>query len=149
VGKHSLTADDDDVADGASADLVADDSPSQFDVEEFWLDEIVVVAAVGAVDMLTAPRLTEAIGVAAAKSPAEMIVDLSKVEFLASAGISVLMAAQAKLPPNARFGVVADGPATNRPITLLGIEITLYRTLDDALQDSAARAGKTTVGYGP
>jgi anti-sigma B factor antagonist len=135
MAKHSLTADDDDITDGASSDLVADDFPGQLDVEEFWLDQIVVVAAVGAVDMLTAPRLTEAIGVAAAKSPAGMIVDLSGVEFLASAGMSVLVAAHARLTPNARFGVVADGPATNRPITLLGIEITLYRTLDDALQD--------------
>jgi anti-sigma B factor antagonist len=138
MAKHSLTPDDDDVTNGASAasaDVVADDFPSQLDVEEFWLDQIVVVAAVGAVDMFTAPRLTEAIGVAAAKSPAGMVVDLSKVEFLASAGICVLMAAHAVLTPNARFGVVADGPATNRPITLLGIEITLYRTLDDALQD--------------
>jgi anti-sigma B factor antagonist len=135
MGKHSLTPDDDDVIDGASADLVADDFPSQLDVEEFWLGQIVVVAAVGGVDMLTAPRLTEAIGVAAAKSPAGVIVDLSKVEFLASAGMSVLIAAQDDVTPHARFGVVADGPATGRPIRIFGSEITLYRTLDDALQD--------------
>ena len=75
MAKHSLTPDDDDVTNGASAasaDVVADDFPSQLDVEEFWLDQIVVVAAVGAVDMFTAPRLTEAIGVAAAKSPAAL-----------------------------------------------------------------------------
>jgi anti-sigma B factor antagonist len=135
MAKHSLTPNDDDVIDRASAGLVADDLPSQLDIEEFWVDQIVVVAAVGAVDMLTAPRLTEAIGVAAAKSPAGVIVDLSKVEFLASAGMSVLIAAHAKLSPNARFGVVADGPATGRPLRLVGLEITLYRTLDDALQD--------------
>jgi anti-sigma B factor antagonist len=135
MARGSPTPDDNSVIGGAAADLAADDSPSQLDVEEFWLDQIVVVAAVGAVDMLTAPRLTEAIGVAAAKSPAGMIVDLSGVEFLASAGMSVLVAAHARLTPHARFAVVADGPATSRPIRLVGIEITLYRTLDDALQD--------------
>jgi anti-sigma B factor antagonist len=33
------------------------------------------------------------------------------------------------------FGVVADGPATHRPLTLLGINelMTLSRTLDDAV----------------
>jgi anti-sigma B factor antagonist len=125
MGKHSSAAD------GADAFL----SQDELDVEEYWLDQVVVVAAAGVVDMLTAPRLTEAISVAAAKSPAGVIVDLSKVDFLASAGITVLVAAHAKVTPNARFGVVADGPATSRPITLLGIEITLYRTLQDALDD--------------
>lgn len=125
MGKHSSPADDANAFPGHD----------ELEVEEFWLDRIVVVAAAGAVDIVTAPRLTEAISVAAAKSPAGMIVDLSKVDFLASAGISVLVAAHAKVTPNARFGVVADGPATSRPITLLGIEITLYRTLQDALDD--------------
>jgi anti-anti-sigma regulatory factor len=79
--------------------------------------------------------LNEAIAAAAAKSPAGLIIDLSKVDFLATAGISVLVTARTNVTPTARFGVVADGPATSRPITLLGIEITLYRTLDDALHD--------------
>jgi anti-sigma B factor antagonist len=90
---------------------------------------------VGAVDMVTAPRLTEAIGVAAGKSPAGVIVDLSKVDFLASAGMGVIVAAHAQVAPNARFGVVADGPATSRPMTSIGLEITLYPTLADALDD--------------
>lgn len=125
MGKHSAAADD---ADAFS-------SQDGLEVEEYWLDQIVVLAAAGAVDMLTAPRLTEAIGVAAAKSPAGVIVDLSRVDFLASAGISVLVAAHAEVTPNARFVVVADGRAASRPITLVDIEITLYRTLEDALHD--------------
>jgi anti-sigma B factor antagonist len=36
-----------------------------------------------------------------------------------------------------RFGIVADGAATSRPIRLLGINriLTLYPTLDDALRE--------------
>jgi anti-sigma B factor antagonist len=36
-----------------------------------------------------------------------------------------------------RFGIVAEGPATSRPIRLLGIDVipALYPTLDDALRD--------------
>jgi anti-sigma B factor antagonist len=125
MGKHSLRADH---VDGFS-------SLDELDVKEYWLDHIVVVEAVGVVDMLTTPALSEPIGVAAAKSPAGVIVDLSKVDFLASAGINVLVAAHAEVTSNARFGVVAEGPATSRPITLPGVEITLYPTLKDALQD--------------
>jgi anti-sigma B factor antagonist len=135
MGEQSLTTKDGVAA--VAADR-ADDvlrSQEELHVEESWVDQIVVITAVGVVDMLTAPRLMESIGVAAAKSPAGMIVDLSKVDFLASAGMSVLIAAHAEVAPNARFGVVADGPATSRPIRLVGLEITLYRTLDDALED--------------
>lgn len=107
------------------------------DVKEHWRDRVVVVAASGTVDGLTAPQLTEAIRLAAAQSPAAVIIDLSKVDFLASAGLSVLTATHTEVTPHARFGVVADGPATSRPITLLGIDsvVTLYRTLDEALHD--------------
>jgi anti-sigma B factor antagonist len=114
------------------------DSPAVndgFDVKEHWVDKVVVVAVSGTVDMLTAPRLAGAIATAAAKSPAAVIVDLRKVEFLASAGMSVLVAAHSDVTPTAGFGVIADGPATSRPITLVGLDsvFALYSTLDDAL----------------
>lgn len=107
------------------------------DVEEYWRDRVVVVAVSGTVDMLTAAQLSEAIGVAASQLPAGVVVDLSKVDFLASVGMSVLVAAHEEVTPTARFGVVAEGPVTRRPISLLGLDqvITLYRTLDDAVHD--------------
>jgi anti-sigma B factor antagonist len=55
-------------------------SQNGLNVEEYWRDQIVVIAAAGTVDMLSAPRLTDAIAVAAAKSPAGIIVDLSNVD---------------------------------------------------------------------
>jgi anti-sigma B factor antagonist len=110
-------------------------SQDELEVQESWVDRVVVLAAVGTVDLLTAPQLNKAIAAAAAKSPAGLIIDLSKVDFLATAGVSVPVTARTNVTPTARFGVVADGPATSRPITLLGIEITLFRTLDDALHD--------------
>jgi anti-sigma B factor antagonist len=121
----------------AQGDADAGAGRDGLDLEEYWADRVVVVAAAGTVDTLTAPQLTEAIGVAAAQSPAAVIIDLSKVDFLASAGMSVLVAANEQVTPHARFGVVADGPVTRRPMTLVGLDsvITLYRTLDDALHD--------------
>lgn len=118
----------------------ASGSPPQSDKDEFSTHEsevegLAVVAVSGSVDMLTAPGLAEAIESALAKKPKGLIVDLSKVEFLGSAGISVLMKTRDNLGESTPFCVVADGPATHRPLTLLGINelMSLCRRLDDAV----------------
>ena len=104
-------------------------------IEESRIREISVVSVAGTVDMLTAPQLEEAIGAAAKSSPRAVVVDLSAVEFLASAGMGVLVAAHDELSPAVGFAVVADGPATSRPLKLVGIAdvVGLYATLDEAL----------------
>jgi anti-anti-sigma factor len=115
-------------------------SPPQSDKDDFSTHEsevegLAVVAVSGSVDMLTAPGLTEAIDSALAKKPKGLIVDLLKVEFLGSAGISVLMKTRDNLGESIPFCVVADGPATHRPLTLLGINelMSVCRRLDDAV----------------
>ncbi|OBK22830.1 anti-anti-sigma factor [Mycobacterium asiaticum] len=110
-----------------------------FEVEQNETDGAVVLAVAGEVDMLSAPQLAEAIRTALAPKPAALIVDLTKVEFLASAGLSVLVNGQAEVVPPTRFAVVADGPATSRPIKLMGIDsvLSLHRTLDNALSWAA------------
>jgi anti-sigma B factor antagonist len=109
-----------------------------FEVGNYQEGEAVVLAVSGEVDMLSAPQLAEAINTALAAKPAALIVDLSKVEFLASAGMSVLVSAQADSAPT-RFAVVAHGAATSRPIKLMGIDrvFPLYSTLDSALSNVA------------
>jgi anti-sigma B factor antagonist len=104
-----------------------------------WLGRIAVVAVSGDVDMLTAPKLAEAITAAALQEPAALIVDLSGVRFLASAGMAVLISAHQALAPPSRFGVVADGPVTGRPLTLVGVDtiVAVYPTLAEAVNDSA------------
>ncbi|ORA22525.1 STAS domain-containing protein [Mycobacterium aquaticum] len=104
-------------------------------VEERRDGDISVVAVSGTVDMLTAPRLEEAIRTATKSSPSAVVVDLSGVDFLASAGMGVLVASHNALQPAMRFAVVADGPATSRPLKLVGIDdvVELFATLDEAL----------------
>jgi anti-anti-sigma factor len=118
----------------------ASGSPPQFDKGDFNTEEsevegLAVVAVSGSVDMLTAPGLAEAIDSALAKKPKGLIIDLLKVEFLGSAGISVLMKTRDNLGESIPFCVVADGPVTHRPLTLLGINelMSLCRRLDDAV----------------
>lgn len=124
---------------GSHADPDTATPKASFAVAESWVGRIVVLSVSGAIDMLTAPGLTEAINAALTKSPSGLIVDLSKVKFLASAGIRVLVTANQEITPPARFGVVADGPATSRPMTLVGITdiVDLYAALDDALAEFA------------
>lgn len=109
--------------------------PVTFEVGNHQVDEAVVLTVSGEVDMLSAPQLDAAIHTALAAAPAALIVDLSKVDFLASAGMTVLVTAQAEVAPPTRFAVVANGPATSRPIKLMGLDsiVTVYATLDSAL----------------
>lgn len=106
---------------------------------EQWHGRIVVVRATGAVDMLTAPPLLTAIRAAHAQQPTSVIVDLSEVEFLSSAGMQTLVIAHQEVGANARFAVVADGPGTSRPLKIMGLTdyIELFATLDAALDTLA------------
>ena len=104
-------------------------------VEQQRIGQIEVLTVAGVVDMLTAAQLEEAIATAAKESPPAVVVDLGAVDFLASAGMGVLVAARDEIPQSVRFAVVAAGPATSRPLKLVGIAevVGLYATLDEAL----------------
>lgn len=110
---------------------------SGFEIEECWHDHLVVLSVNGPVDMLTAPQLSRAICDVLENSATTLIIDLTEVTFLASVGMSVLVATQGAADAMAvRFAVVAEGAATSRPIRLLGIDniLALYPTLDDAVR---------------
>ena len=87
-------------------------------MSERWIDQVVVVAAAGVVDMITAPDLEEAIKGALAKSPQ-----------------GVLVAAHDAAPEGVTIRIVAEGPATSRPLKLVGIAdiVPMHATLDEAL----------------
>ncbi|OPX12153.1 STAS domain-containing protein [Mycobacterium sp. AT1] len=104
-------------------------------VNERLVGQVAVIATSGVVDMITAPQLEDAITAALAKSPAGLVVDLTDVEFLASAGMGVLVAAHDAAPEGVDILIVADGPATSRPLKLVGIAdiMPLHATLDEAL----------------
>jgi anti-anti-sigma factor len=114
-------------------------STIDFGVAEHWVGRAAVVTAWGDLDLATAPKLADAIEAAARKEPAALIVDLSRIDFLASIGMTVLITAHRDIAPSARFGVVADGPSTRRPLKMIGIDtiVDVYRTLDEALNEFA------------
>jgi anti-sigma B factor antagonist len=104
-------------------------------VSERSVDGVTVVTASGVVDMLTAPQFEEALRAALTKKPASLVVDLSDIEFLASAGMGVLVAAHDQAGTVTHLCVVAEGPATSRPMKLVGIAdiVPLHATLDEAI----------------
>ena len=104
-------------------------------ITEEWRGPTAVLRVAGVLDMLTAPQLEESISASMRKNPSALIVDLSDVDFLASAGMGVLVAARDRADSTVRFGVVADGPATSRPLKLVGLAdlIGLYPSLAEAL----------------
>ena len=110
-------------------------SPPGIIVDEKWSDQRAIIAVSGVVDMLTAPRLSESLEAAQRKQPAVMIVDLSQVDFPASAGLSALMDANEAAQPETRFMVIADGRRTAKPMAITGLTdlISVYATLEAAL----------------
>ncbi|MGE4365113.1 MAG: STAS domain-containing protein, partial [Mycolicibacterium sp.] len=74
--------------------------------------------------------------IALADAPPVVVVDMTDVEFLSSAGISVLVETH-RLAERADISlrVVADGPATSRPFRMMRLDevIDLYPTLADAM----------------
>lgn len=103
-------------------------------VNEQWTGRTALISASGVLDMLTSPQLEASLTAAMQKSPSAIIVDLTDVEFLASAGMGVLVAARDQAGDDVRFAVVASGPATSRPLKLVGLAelIGLYPSLDEA-----------------
>lgn len=103
-------------------------------ITENWTGRTVVISVSGVVDMLTSPQLEASIAAALAERPSAVIVDLTDVDFLASAGMGVLVAARDRASRTAGFAVVANGPATSRPLRLVGLAdvIGMYPTLDEA-----------------
>ncbi len=109
-------------------------APSGCVVNEEWIGRTAVIAVSGVLDMLTSPQLEAALAAATSKDPTAVVVDLSTVEFLASAGMGVLVTARDKADGKYGFAVVASGPATSRPLKLVGLAdvVGLYSTLAEA-----------------
>jgi anti-sigma B factor antagonist len=112
-------------------------SASQCIISDCWRDSVVVIRCVGELDMVTVPELERQVATALKKRPSSMIVDLTRVDFLGSVGMGLLVATHDNCGTATHFAVVADGPATSRPMKLIGLTdlMTVYPTLDEALHE--------------
>jgi anti-anti-sigma factor len=84
----------------------------RLDIGETQAGRVVVIAVAGELDMLTAPQLDDAIHSALRKEPTALVVDLTRVDFLGSVAMNLLVGTHREITPTTRFGVVADGPVS-------------------------------------
>lgn len=97
--------------------------------------DVAVLTVSGVVDLATAPALEHVTDQLVAQKPRALVIDVSDVTFLASVGLKILASTHRELAPTGCFAVIADGPATGRPIKLTHLDevFSLYSTLDDGL----------------
>ncbi|MEU4248704.1 STAS domain-containing protein [Amycolatopsis sp. NPDC026612] len=110
----------------------------EFRIGRVQQEEAVVVEVAGDVDTTTAPALVRAADEALAEQPPVLVVDLSRVEFLASPGLTALLTIHRNAGAGTAVRIVAAGRATLRPIQLTGLEesLSLFPTRDAALAAS-------------
>lgn len=114
---------------------VADELTVQCEVH----GEAVVLRLDGDIDMVTAPVVNKSIKAALAQSPSVLVVELSGVEFMASAGLAELATGHHLAGKRTAFRVVAPRRATSRPLELVGLTevFGVFATLEDALETPA------------
>lgn len=97
--------------------------------------DAVVLAVAGEVDMATAPQVHDAVLRALEERPSVLVIDLDGVGFMGSAGLAVLVEAQAQAAEQTRLRIVAAGTETLRPLQVTGLiqPLAVYATRDDAL----------------
>ncbi|MFC6012097.1 STAS domain-containing protein [Nocardia lasii] len=98
-------------------------------------DGVTVLTVTGEVDLATAPALDATIEAILAEKPAALVIDLTAVGFLASAGMATLVAAHQRAGETTSIAVVADGPATSRQLKMTSLDqvFAMHTTLAAAL----------------
>jgi anti-sigma B factor antagonist len=98
-------------------------------------DGTAVLRVDGALDLALAPKLRQLAERAARWAPAVLVIDLTGVTFLASAGMAELVRAHRGRTVSAPLRVVATGRITLRPLELTRLtdEFAIYPSLSEAL----------------
>ncbi|WP_185981703.1 STAS domain-containing protein [Skermania sp. ID1734] len=107
----------------------------QIRVEVAWRNRSAVISVCGTIDLATATTMEQAINNVLDAAPDAVVIDLSDVDFFASAGMTILVGAQKRLQRSQQLGIVAR-PITARPLTLVGLAdvLPIYPTLAAALK---------------
>ncbi|MDQ1181763.1 STAS domain-containing protein [Rhodococcus sp. SORGH_AS_0301] len=97
---------------------------------------VLIVSVRGDLDLESTPMLTAGLDRALSDDvPSAVIIDLTDVDFLSSTGMTALIDTHRRLGALVALAVVSNGPATTRPLTLVGMDemLSLHADLDAAL----------------
>jgi anti-anti-sigma factor len=124
------------VSDSNGNEYDSQDSYALMTVSVRWKNRILVMSVHGDIDLVTSEQLADSVIAALSNDPRGLIIDLTDVNFLASAGMKVLMDAAAAAKSSATpFAVVARGAATARPMSLVGVDevFPVYGDVEEAV----------------
>lgn len=111
------------------------------DLTEWTVGSSVVVSVAGEVDIATAGQLSGALGAALDRRAGGLICDLSGVEFLGAAGLTVLLVARGRaIARRASFALVCPQPRLRRIIALVGLDAVF--SLHDDVAAAATAQGR-------
>lgn len=98
----------------------------------------VVLRVAGELDLVTTPILSEASTRALRSRPPVLVIDLTDVTFLASIGMSAIVAAHEAGGDHTKVRVVGGSRDTLRPIRVTGLDnlLSIYPDLSSALAGS-------------
>jgi anti-sigma B factor antagonist len=105
------------------------------------LGAVAIVHVVGEIDIATCDTMAERVLGRLAERPATLVVDLSGVEFLGSAGLGVLIEVSQRAQEAATtFRIVATTPPVLRPLEISGLldMLPVCRSLSEALRGITA-----------
>jgi anti-anti-sigma factor len=120
---------------GVTGDSLDDAASSAGSVALEVRDGVAVLRVDGALDLALAPKLRQLAERATRLRPSLLVIDLTGVTFLASAGMAELVRAHRGLTASAPLRVVATGRITLRPLELTRLvdEFAIYPSLSEAL----------------
>jgi anti-anti-sigma factor len=95
----------------------------------------VVVRLAGELDLYNAHEIRDVLLDESGKAPERLVVELSRVTFVDSTALGVLIEARAKLPNKRAFLVASPQLETRRALEISGLDrhFGVYDTVDDAL----------------
>jgi anti-anti-sigma factor len=98
-------------------------------------DGAVIVELAGELDLYNAHSVRETLLAQTERAPERLVVDLSRVTFIDSTGIGVLIEARTRLPNRQAFLLAAPGLETRRALEISGLNrhFSVHETVDDAL----------------
>ncbi len=97
--------------------------------------DAVVVTLSGELDLYNAHEVREALFAECERAPQRIVVDLSRVDFIDSTVLGVLIEARTKLPNRRAFLLAAPAIETRRALEISGLDrhFALHETVEGAL----------------
>ena len=99
--------------------------PSGLKLSEELVGRTAILALDGEFDLYTAPEVDRAVDVILRRFPRRLVVDLSQVSFLNSAGLEVLVACHRRAGTRTDLRIVASTRSTWRPLQIVRLHETL------------------------